>query len=436
VEPVQMSAARNHQEPDCWEDGVRDDRGRLIANLANAMLAMRSDPALSTCFARDEMLRDVLLIKELPARGSRSADNQPGSLPRPVRDTDATRVQEYLQWLGLPRIGKDSIFQAIDLRADECAFHPLRDYLDGLEWDSCRRVDEWLSRYLGADPTPYVDAIGEMFICSMVKRIFEPGCQADYLLVLEGPQGSGKSSACRILGGDYFSDSLPSVRLDKEASNHLRGRWVIEIAELSAIRGAEEAALKAFLSRTAERYRPAYGRREVVEPRQSVFIGTTNESAYLHDETGGRRFWPVKTGLIDLDALARDRDQLFAEAVALYREGIQTWPDAEFERRFIAPVQEARREIDAWAEPIADFLAHKAQEGAGQGRFGSSVTVKEVAAHALDMKTQSIATSDTRRIAAIMTGLGWRRSDKLRDGIRPWIAPADGASKPNLQLVA
>ena len=431
-----MSAARDKSEPAWLEDGVRDDRGRLIANLANAMLALRSDPALSNCFARDEMLRDVLLIKELPARGSRSADNQPDSLPRPVRDTDATRVQEYLQRLGLPRIGKDSIFQAIDLRADECAFHPLRDYLDGLKWDGRRRVDEWLSRYLGADPTLYADAIGEMFLCAMVKRIFEPGCQADYMLVFEGSQGSGKSSACHILGGAYFSDSLPSVRLDKEASNHLRGRWVIEIAELSAIRGAEEAALKAFLSRTAERYRPAYGRREVVEPRQCVFIGTTNESAYLHDETGGRRFWPIKTGTIDLDALARDRDQLFAEAVALYREGMQTWPDAEFERKFIAPVQQARREIDAWDEPIADFLARKAEAAASQGSYSATATVGEVATSALDMKAQRIATSDSRRITAIMTSHGWRRSDTLRHGIRPWIAPAEGASKPNLQLVA
>ncbi|MGD0186803.1 MAG: virulence-associated E family protein [Roseiarcus sp.] len=424
-----MSAARKRSEPAWLEDGVRDDRGQLIANLANAMRALRNDPALSTCFARDEMLRDVLLIKELPATGSRSADNRPDSLPRPVRDTDATRVQEYLQRLGLPRIGKDAIFQAIDLRADERAFHPIRDYLAGLKWDGQRRADEWLSRYLGADSSLYVDAIGEMFLTAMVQRIFEPGCQADYMLVLEGPQGSGKSSACRILGGDYFTDSLPSVRLDKEASNHLRGKWIVEIAELSAIRGAEEAALKAFLSRTSERYRPAYGRREVVEPRQCLFIGTTNESTYLHDETGGRRFWPVKTGAIDLAALAADRDQLFAEAVALHREGMQTYPDAEFERKHIKPVQEARREIDAWDEPIANFLARKADASSSQGKHGASVTVGEVATGALDMKAQRIATSDTRRITSIMASHGWRRSDKLRDGVRPWIAP-------NLHLVA
>ena len=343
-----------------------------------------------------------------------------------MRDTDATRVQEYLQHLGLPRIGKDTIFQAIDLRADECAFHPVRDYLDGLKWDGRRRVDEWISRYLGAAPTLYGDAIGEMFLTAMVKRIFEPGCQADYMLVLEGSQGSGKSSACRVLGGAYFSDSLPSVRLDKEASNHLRGKWVLEIAELSAIKGAEEAALKAFLSRTSERYRPAYGRREVVEPRQCLFIGTTNESTYLHDETGGRRFWPVTTGSIDLDALAADRDQLFAEAVVLYRAGMRTWPDAEFERTYIKPAQEARFDADPWEEPIAEFLADK-----------SSVTIKEVGHTALEIAKDQLDTKENRRITSIMTRLGWRRSPrKDRRGINPWLRPSPVDGAPDLQIAA
>jgi predicted P-loop ATPase len=366
------------------------------------MLALRNDPAVLDCFAYDEMLCAPLLASPLPGGG------EPFDA-RPVTDVDVAALQEWLQLAGLARLGKDTAHQAVDLRAHERAFHPVRDYLDELLWDGQPRLRSWLADYLGAGRDEYTAGIGTMFLISMVARVYQPGCKADYMMVLEGPQGARKSTACAILGGRWFSDCLPEVTDGKDVAQHLPGKWLIEIAEMSATSRAEDAALKAFITRPVERYRPSYGRKEVIQPRQCVFIGTTNKATYLRDETGGRRFWPVRVGTINTIALERDRDQLFAEAVVLFCDGHRWWPDDAFEAQHIKPEQEARFDMDAWEEIIAPWLASR-----------DKVTVSEVARDGLYIETPRIGTSDQRRIAAILERLGWKRQPKDRLGTRFW----------------
>jgi predicted P-loop ATPase len=394
---------------DGWQTYLmRDDRGQVIPNLANAALALRQAPELAGLLTYDDMLRHSLLRRPVP--GSRCAAI---TEPRPLEDSDVAAVQEWLQRHGLRRLGREVAAQAVDLVAREHRFHPVRDYLDAPRWDRVPRIGTWLSYYFGAEPTPYSAAIGRMFLIAMVARIMQPGCKADYMMVLEGAQGTRKSTARTILGGPWFSDSLPDVTGGKDVAVHLNGKWLIEVSEMSALGKAEAAALKAFITRDTERYRPPYGREEVVEPRQCLFIGTTNKTAYLRDETGGRRFWPVKTGAIDTDALSHDRDQLFAEAVKAYRAGERWWPDGDFEREHIVPEQEARFEPDAWEELVGNWLVGK-----------SSCTVAEVAREALNFTTDRIGTAVQRRITAAFEWLGWVRTERTMHG-RPWVRRRD-----------
>jgi predicted P-loop ATPase len=387
-----------------WKGQVMLGKCAAASNVGNALLALRNDPELHDAFGYDEMLRACVLLRPL-------FKTDPDFIARPAEDADVSFVQEYLQWNGLRNISARTVHQAVETRARECAFHPVRQYLESLVWDRELRVHNWLSYYFGVDPSPYVERVGKMFLISMTARIFKPGCKADYMPVLEGAQGVLKSTACKIIGGTWYSDCLPDIAIGKDASQHLRGKWLIEVSEMHAMNKAETNLLKSFISRTTEQYRPSYGRLEVHEPRQNIFVGTTNKDAYLRDETGGRRFWPLKTTSIDIEGLTVDRDQLFAEAVVLYRHGEPWWPDREFEQQYAMPEQAERYEEDAWMEPIANFLQSRTQ-----------TTIMQVAKSCCDFDTVNrLGTADQNRIRAVMTVLGWKRAPKRGlGGIRLW----------------
>jgi predicted P-loop ATPase len=373
------------------------DKPSPLPNVFNALVAMRNGDYKNALWF-DEMLQAPVILEE--------------DLLRPLTDDDCVHIQEWMQGCGLRRIGRGTTDDGINTYARERRYHPLRDWLESLKWDGVRRTSAWLTSYLGCQPSIYHQRIGEMFLISMVARIFEPGCKVDYMLILEGPQGINKSKACRILAGRYFSDSLPELSAnDKDVRQHLRGKWLIEISEMHAFSKAEQGHLKSFLTRQEERYRPPFSRLEVFEPRQCVFIGTSNKEVYLRDETGERRSWPIKCGTIYTRRLEDAREQLFAEAVHLYKTGHPWWPDRSFESEHIAPEQAARYEGDAWEDKIDTYIADKTQ-----------VTTAELATRqeCIGMPLERVSRAVENRIGAIMRLRQWvAKNNRKRFWQRP-----------------
>jgi predicted P-loop ATPase len=377
--------------------------GKPLPNLKNTLLALRHDPMFAGALAFDLMECSAILMKPVapdPPKISFKASA--------VTDIDIGHIQERLRF---PRLSKDVTAQAIDIVAHEHAFHPIRSFLESLVWDGKPRVATWLSAYLGVARSEYADGVGKMFLISMVARVMSPGCKADSMLILEGPQGALKSSTCAVLAGEWFSDSLPDLETGKDCSQHLAGKWLCEFSEMHVATRADAARFKAFASRTTERYRRPYDRKEVHEPRQVVFVGTTNlDSDYLKDETGNRRFWPVRVGRIAIDALRTDRDQLLAEALVLFRAGVRWWPDKDFEQEVIVPEQEDRYEGDVWEEAVASYVKGKAD-----------VTIGEIATGAVGFESlQHIGTATTWRVIKILRHLGWTQGRRLASR-RPWV---------------
>jgi predicted P-loop ATPase len=259
--------------------------------------------------------------------------------------------------------------------------------------------------------------MGKAWLVSAVARALKPGCKADCALVLEGRQGAGKSSILRTLAGDdWFYDGLRDMH-GKDASAALRGKWIIELPELSAMRRSDIEGVKAFLSRTEERYRPAYGRTEVIEPRRCVFAGTTNRNDYLTDDTGGRRFWPVVVGAVDLEALKRDQEQLWAEAVALFRSGENWWLD-QADEKAAAAVVSTRAADDPWTADVLRVVD------------GMSETSTRDVFQMLDIPLDRQTRPDAMRIGGILTRAGWSREGKFTSGpsrgLSRYMAPGAG----------
>lgn len=309
------------------------------------------------------------------------------------------------------------IFESLLEAADYNPIHPVREYLNSLRWDGNKRVDRWLYSYLGAKDNLLSAIIGGKWMISAVARIFNPGCQVDHVLILEGEQGLGKSTAVRILAGDWYLPNLGDLS-NKDSMLYLLGSWIVEIAELDSFQGVRATRIKDFISRTVDKFRPPYERVTVTKPRQCIFVGTTNDSVYLNDSTGNRRFWPVKVQKLHREALMRDRDQLWAEAVQKYENNEPWWPD-ETESDGLKKKQEERRRVDPWEETIYEHLSRSAEE---------YIRLEQIW-RLLDFDDISKRTSrEEQRIGKIIKKLGWKKKRIRINGILKNVYIMD---KPN-----
>jgi len=337
------------------------------------------------------------------------------------QNEDDTRCANWLLRERGIKLCAKSVHEAVRVVAQGNAYHPVRDWLSSLEWDGTFRLQSWLQTYFRAPDTEYVRKVGFWWLISAVARVLDPGCKADHALVLEGPQGIGKSSGVRALLPDpkWFHDSDVPIG-DKDSYLVINGRWIVEFAELDSLRKAEVSAIKKYLSSCVDIYRPPYGRTTIEVPRQVVFVGTVNHSEYLRDDTGNRRFWPVPCGAVDTAGLSTVRNQLWAEALQAYRFAEHWWPSSAEEEELCSVQQEDRREVDSWEDKIASWLsAHPSH--------ADCITVAEVLEDALgyvdsEGRPRPTTKADSNRVAGILRNQGYTRTRGKADasGHRPW----------------
>lgn len=314
------------------------------------------------------------------------------------------------------------------------SFHPVRQYLDSLEWDGVPRLNGWLETYLGVEVSDtnealgnYISSAGRCWMISAIARIYQPGCQADHCLILEGNQGSGKSSALKILAGEWFTDHLAPLGT-KDASQQLEGVWIVEMSELDSMRRTEISATKAFISCRNDRFRAPYARTVESHPRQMVFAGSTNDYSSLKDDTGNRRFWMVRCSAIDRESLARDRDQLWAEAVTLYRQGEPWWFTDPETIRAAEEQQALRVEEDSWEEIIFRWIDEPQQTAKDHnGRpiplisTPDCVAIPDILMHALGVEAGRFARPAEMRVSAVLKKNGWCRKQQRVGDRRVWM---------------
>ena len=420
------SQAEQEFEDEEWQNGLEIDKSGGVKNtLRNLTLIMENDPMLKP-IVFNQLLDGMEINGEVPWK-------HPSKF---WRDADDAQLISYID-AHYGTFTQRHYDVAVMKVSDDRSYHPIREFIAGLPgWDGVNRVDSLLIDYLGAEDNEYVRAVTRKTLCAAVKRVLNPGCKFDSMLVLNGPQGVGKSTLISRLAGEWFSDSLNlGDTKDKTAAEKLQGYWILEIGELAGLKKAEVETLRSFLSRQNDIYRAAFGRRATPHLRQCVFFGTTNaESGYLRDTTGNRRFWPVKTpggGTRRSWQLTNEEVlQIWAEVLAYVHHGEKLYLDPGMEQLAKAEQREAM-ESDEREGLVRDYLDTllpeswdemdvferrsflNGSEFGGQTHEGSvkraSVSNMEIWCECFGKERANLRRADSNELTSIVTRLGWKR---------------------------
>lgn len=379
----------------------RNDQQKPRSTLANAVVVLQHDPA----FSPDRLYYDEFLDRVLVAN----------SEVRAWRDDDDTKLTVYMQQtVGMQTVAESHVASAVRYVARQRTKHCVRDWLETLVWDGIERIaqafeDFWSIEPATNQPSEYIRAVSANFFLGMVMRVLQPGCQLDTMPIFEGAQGIGKSRALRALGGAWYMLAAESVT-SKDFFQALPGCWLVEIGEMDSFSRAERERTKLVISTPVDRYRPSYGRYARDFPRQCVFAGTTNHDDYGNDDTGLRRFLPVRcTSAVDVDGLTRARPQLFAEA---YRYATEQRPWWEVPRA--AEAQADRQAVDVWTTIVLDHLVGK-----------SDVALADVLRDGLKIRDADMTRVHELRVGRILKLAGWRKKDTRLGSkvVKRWFQP-------------
>ncbi len=348
----ELDAVEGDQDDLSWMVELEtDNKGKYLSSAENITLIFKKDVRLKDCFKRNVFDNKMYVFRTLPWRGLRK--------PEPFRNVDDSGIRNYIESIygitGVQKIG-----DALSLEFEKHSFHPVNDYLDSLKWDGEERLDYLLVDYFGATDNIYTREAMRKALVGAVARVKNPGIKFDMALVLIGPQGCYKSTFINKLGKDWYSDSFTTVH-GKEAFEQIQGAWIMEIAELAGFRKSDNEAIKQYMSKQVDTFRPAYGRSPEDFPRQTIFFCTSNKRDIFTDPTGGRRFNPIDVVVEDVVKdvwrdLDDEVDQIWAEAVALYKAGEKLYlsPEAQtiarFEQSSHSEVDERRGLIEFYLE--------------------------------------------------------------------------------------
>jgi len=413
-----------------WEMGLlKNKRGDYLPCLANAVAILTHREEWRNVIAFDAFAGVIVKKKPPPWPGDlEPEDDKIGDWTQ----SDSARAAVWLTHEYGCAFYSSVVDEAVQLVAERWKIHPVRDYLNSVKWDRKPRVDDLLIRAAGAPDNLYTRAITKNFFLGAVARTMRPGVQVDTVLILEGPQGAGKSTLFRTLAGDdWFLDTVFNIG-GKDGYQALRRKWIVEFSELDALNGVDLSRVKAFISSVKDSYRPSYGKTTVDFPRQCVFAGTVNPngSGYLNDTTGARRFWPVTIGKVDLKMVREERDQLWAEAYVRYRAN-EKWHLRDDKLLAAAAAEaEERRESDPWETHFREYLHMNRALYRKNG-----VMITDLLTNAVDVPKERQNRAAQIQAGKALKAIGWSKIVRGSDDVRRYF-PAEASSKGPLKLVS